>query len=465
MTDIEEIASRTATEIALAYRNGEADPLAVTECLLQRIADASDDNIFIAVTAERARREAEAAKERYRDGRPLSVLDGVPIAWKDLLDVDGSPTTAASILYRNDPPRDRDSTVVAHAAAAGMVTVGKLNMTELAFSGLGLNPHFGTPVNPQDRAVHRSPGGSSSGSGAAVAAGLVPCAIGSDTGGSIRVPASYNGVVGFKTSEGRIAEENIVSLARTLDTIGPLARSVLDCALVEMVLRGAPALDVTRRDARELSIVVPTNVVLDDLEPDVAANFERSIEALVSAGAKVERRPLDCLGRFTDLLARHGSLISAEAYHEHREAVEGPLGDRIDRRVVRRILQGRDMSAYDLLVIQTERRKLIDDLGRDLAGRMVAMPTTPITAPEVAPLEADEEHFHKINMRTLRNTTIGNFLRTCGLAIPNGRDGRGLPTSFLLSSVYGDDDRLLGFGLDVERILSPFFDSTCHRRK
>lgn len=458
LADIEEIADRSAAEIALAYRAGEADPVAVTECFLERITKAAEDNIFIFVSGERAMREAEAARERYRDGRPLSVLDGVPIAWKDLLDVAGSPTTAGSILFKDDPPRQKDSTVVAHAAAAGMVSLGKLNMTELAFSGLGLNPHFGTPVNPADRSVHRSPGGSSSGSGAAVAARLAPIAIGSDTGGSVRVPASYNGVVGFKTSEGRVAEETTIALSRTLDTIGPLAHSVRDCALAEMVLRGAVNLDATRMDVRELSLIVPTNVVFDEAEAAVTDNFERSIEALVRAGAKVERRPLDCLARVVEVTAQHGSLISAEAYHEHKAAVEGQLGDQIDRRVVRRILQGRDMSAYDLLVIQTERARLIEELGRDLAGSLLAMPTTQITAPAVAPLEADDDYFHTINMRTLRNTTIGNFLKTCGLAIPNGRDRHGLPTSFLMSSVYGDDDRLLGFGLDVERILSPLFE-------
>lgn len=178
-------------------------PIALPEYLLERIEKAERDNIFITVTPARARKEAEAAEARYRRRRPLSVLDGVPIAWKDLFDVADAPTTGGSLLFGAKTPKERDLVCVANAAAAGMVCMGKLNLSELAYSGLGLNPHFGTPVNPNDRNAHRSPGGSSSGSGAAVAAGLVPCAVGADTGGSVRIPASFNGVFGFKTSEGR----------------------------------------------------------------------------------------------------------------------------------------------------------------------------------------------------------------------------------------------------------------------
>ena len=191
MTDIAEIASRTAIEIAFAYRNGETSPVALTEYLLKRIERAERDNIFITVTAARARKEAEAAEARNCRRRPLSVLDGVPIAWKDLFDVADAPTTGGSLLFSAKTPKERDLVCVANAAAAGMVCMGKLNLSELAYSGLGLNPHFGTPVNPNDRDTHRSPGGSSSGSGAAVAAGLVPCAVGTDTGGSVRIPASF----------------------------------------------------------------------------------------------------------------------------------------------------------------------------------------------------------------------------------------------------------------------------------
>jgi aspartyl-tRNA(Asn)/glutamyl-tRNA(Gln) amidotransferase subunit A len=248
VSNIEDIADRTAAGIALAYRSGEAGPVELTECVLERIARSKGDNIFITVSAARARAEARKAEGRYEVGAPLSPLDGVPIAWKDLFDVAGTPTTAGTKIFAGGPAKTADLACVANAAAAGMVSVGKLNLSELAYSGLGLNPHYGTPVNPNDRKTLRSPGGSSSGCGAAVAGRLVPCAIGSDTGGSVRIPAAFNGIVGYKTSTGRIDANGLVPLARSYDTIGPLARSVEDCILLDMALRGAVTTPVRRRE-------------------------------------------------------------------------------------------------------------------------------------------------------------------------------------------------------------------------
>jgi aspartyl-tRNA(Asn)/glutamyl-tRNA(Gln) amidotransferase subunit A len=455
LTDIAEIAVRTAIEIAFAYRNGETSPIALTEYLLERIEKAERDNIFITVTPARARKEAEAAEARYRRRRPLSVLDGVPIAWKDLFDV--ADYRRLSPVQRKTP-KEHDLVCVANAAAAGMVCMGKLNLSELAYSGLGLNPHFGTPVNPNDRNTHRSPGGSSSGSGAAVAAGLVPCAVGADTGGSVRIPASFNGVFGFKTSEGRIDKTGVIPLSRTFDTIGPLARSVADCAALDMVLRGAVAVDAERSDVSGLKLVVPKNLVCDQAEPAVLANFERSLDALGRAGATVTWRKIDAIDEITDMTARHGSLTAAEAYFEYRDVVESETVHSLDRRVVHWIFRGREMSAHDLLSIQNIRSKAIADLQTTLADALLVMPTAPITAPVIAPLEADDKLFHEVNLGTPRNTMLGNNLRLCGLAIPNGRDNRNLPTSILFSAPHGEDRRLLGFGLEIERVLSRMFD-------
>lgn len=463
MKDIEAIARRTAGEIALAYRNGETDPVAVTEHFLERIEDAKADRIFIAVMQERARREAQAAAERFREGRPLSPLDGVPIAWKDLFDTSGAPTTAGSSLYRDAAPKQHDAFCVANAAAAGMVTLGKLNLTEFAYSGLGLNPHYGTPLNPNDRQIARSPGGSSSGSGAAVAAGLAPCAVGTDTGGSVRIPASLNGVVGLKTSEGWIDKTGMVPLARTLDTIGPLGRSVADCVMLDMVLRGAPVTEARRVDLSGTRFVAATNIVLEDAEQAVLDNYDAAIVRLEKAGAKVERRSVKALEMASRMTASHGSLAAAEAYHEYHDLVDGPDGGKIDRRVTHRILQGKAMSAHDLQSILSERAAAIAHLEQELADAFLLMPTTATTAPEVAPLEADDELFHQVNLRTLRNTMLGNMLRLCGLALPTGRDGDGLPTSILISGLYGHDVRLMSAGLEIERLLDGLFEPTWMR--
>lgn len=450
---IDEIASRSAAGIALAYRTGEAGPVAVTECLLDRIARASGDHIFITVTADRARAEAEKAEARYRRAAPASPIDGVPIGWKDLFDVAGAPTTAGSKVLGGGPIQTADAPCVANTAAAGAVCMGKLNMTEFAYSGVGLNPHYGTPLNPNDRKTPRSPGGSSSGSGAAVAARLLPAAIGTDTGGSVRIPAAFNGVVGYKTSTGRIDMTGVVALARSYDTVGPLAHSVEDCILLDMAMRGAVTTGVRRADPAGLSVVAPTNVVLDDADGDVLAAFERSLDALARAGVSVRREPVPVLDRVIAMNARHGTLTAAEAYVEHQAMIDGAEAELIDRRVVHRILGGKKMSAFDVLSIQRRRAEMMPALSAQLAGALLVMPTTPITAPEVAALESGDEAFHRLNLLALRNTMLGNVLGLCGIAMPNGRDRNAMPTSILFSAPHGEDDRLLGAALGVERLV------------
>jgi aspartyl-tRNA(Asn)/glutamyl-tRNA(Gln) amidotransferase subunit A len=454
VTSIENIANRTGAGMALAYRSGETTPAALVDCLIARIEAARSDNIFITVTAERARAEAEAATQRYRAGRPLSALDGVPVAWKDLIDIAGAPTTAGSRYFSGGPVKTADLACAANAAAAGMVTLGKLNMTEMAYSGLGLNPHFGTALNPNNRRTPHSPGGSSSGSGAAVAARLVPCAIGTDTGGSVRIPAAFNGVVGYKTSCGRIDAAGMVPLARTYDTIGPLAKSVEDCVLLDRVLRGAVSAELLRSDPRELSLLCPSNVVMTGVQPSVAANFERALEALSQSGASIRREQVDVLDEIIDMNARHGTLTAAEAYLEYHRLVDSEDVKQIDRRVVKRIMDGKRMTAFDILSIQRRRQAMIPKLARQLRGALLVMPTSPITAPEVAPLEASDELFHKVNLLALRNTMLGNILDLCGVAMPTGADEGGMPTSILFSAPHGEDERLLSAALAIEPIVA-----------
>ena len=241
---IDNLEERSAAEIGRLIAKGGLDPVDVAEFFLNRIARDRDNPSFIVVTRERALEEAAASRARHREGRAAGPLDGVPVAWKDLVDMGGERTTAGSALFAASPPKEKDAPIVANLAAAGMVALGKTNLSEFAFSALGLNPHFGTPRNPRDPATPRVAGGSSSGAAVAVAGGLAPCAIGSDTGGSIRAPASFCGIVGFKTSEGRIDKSGVFPLSRTLDTIGPLAHTVEDCVLIDLALRGQKATPV-----------------------------------------------------------------------------------------------------------------------------------------------------------------------------------------------------------------------------
>jgi aspartyl-tRNA(Asn)/glutamyl-tRNA(Gln) amidotransferase subunit A len=226
----------TAVQLAAAYADGRVTPADAAETCLRRAS--ASQAVFTCITADRAREEAEQSTARWRAGRPLSPLDGVPISWKDLLDVRGTPTTAASALLRSTPPARSDATVVARAAAAGMVCLGKTNLSEFAYSGLGLNPGFGTPVNPRLGARARAPGGSSSGAALAVVQGCGPLAMGTDTAGSVRIPAAFNGLVGYRASSGRYPMQGVFALAPSLDTLGPLALSVADCMALDRVLRG-----------------------------------------------------------------------------------------------------------------------------------------------------------------------------------------------------------------------------------
>ncbi|MGC9959184.1 amidase family protein, partial [Roseiarcus sp.] len=387
------------------------------------------------------------------EGRPAGPLDGVPVAWKDLVDMAGERTTAGSALFAESPPKEKDAPIVANLSAAGLVALGKTNLSEFAFSALGLNPHFGTPRNPCDAATPRIAGGSSSGSAVAVAAGLASCAIGSDTGGSIRAPASFCGIVGFKTSEGRIDKRGVFPLSRTLDTIGPLARTVEDCVLIDMALRGRSGAPARPLDLNGVEFVVPDKTGIDDLDAAVAANLEAAMKRLAAAGAKVMSRPAPLIGAMRALTAQHGSLVAIEAYAEHRAILESADAQRMDRRVVRRAMGGR-VSGHDVIKLQRGREDLIAALGDELKGALLVLPATPMTAPPIDALERDDELFRATNLRAIHYTFLGNLFRMCGLALPSGEDAAGLPTGVQFLAPEGNDDRLLSIGLSIEVALS-----------
>lgn len=453
MTELspEAAADLSAAALGRAYLAGDADPVAVTKVCFARIT-ANDEPVFLTLTEERAMAEAEAARARYAERRPLSPLDGVPVAWKDLYDVAGTVTTAASALLRHAAPATEDAPVVERLAKAGMVCLGKVNLTEFAYSGLGLNPHFGTPANPFDPAVRRVPGGSSSGSAVAVAAGLAPVSIGSDTGGSVRVPAALNGLAGYKSSEGRIDKRNVFPLSHTLDTVGPLARTVEDCVLIDAAMRGAvPA--VAAPLARDITLVSSETLFLDGCDDVVANAYDAALSRLSSAGVTVERRAVPELGEAARVMAEHGTQAAVEAYQIHRERVEGSDVTEMDGRVVARVLRGRAMTAYDLLIIHQTRAKLQASIARSLGDAFLVGPTVAHVAPEIEPLDADPDLFNTVNLKTLRNTMAGNFLDLPGVTVPMASPSP-LPVGFLVSGLARTDDAVLGAALTLEPILA-----------
>jgi aspartyl-tRNA(Asn)/glutamyl-tRNA(Gln) amidotransferase subunit A len=450
---IDNLDKQSAAEIGRLIARGRLDPVKVAEFFLDRIERDRENPSFILVMRERALKEAAASRARHREGRAAGPLDGVPIAWKDLVDMAGERTTAGSALYAESPPKENDAPIVANLAAAGMAALGKTNLSEFAFSALGLNPHFGTPRNPRDPATPRIAGGSSSGAAVAVAGGLAPCAIGSDTGGSIRAPASFCGIVGFKTSEGRIDKRGVFPLSRTLDTIGPMAHTVEDCVLIDMALRGQSSTSVRPIDLTGVEFVAPDKSGIDDAEPAVAANLETALKWLAGAGAKVKSRAVRSIGAMRALSAQFGSMVAIEAYAEHRAIFDSADAKRMDRRVVNRAMGGR-VSERDATNFQRGREELIAALVDELKGAVLVLPATPMTAPAIDPLERDDELFRVTNLRAIHYTFLGNLFRMCGLALPSGTDAAGLPTGVQFLAPSGEDERLLSIGLSMETVLS-----------
>jgi aspartyl-tRNA(Asn)/glutamyl-tRNA(Gln) amidotransferase subunit A len=450
---IDNLDKQSGSQIGRLIAKGRLDPVEVAEFFLGRIERDRENPSFILVTRKRAVEEAEASRKRHREGSAVGPLDGVPIAWKDLVDMAGERTTAGSAIYAESAPKEKDAPIVANLAAAGMVALGKTNLSEFAFSALGLNPHFGTPKNPRDPETPRVPGGSSSGAAVAVAGGLSPCAIGSDTGGSIRAPSSFCGIVGFKTSEGRIDKEGVFPLSRTLDTIGPMAHTVEDCVQIDMALRGQSSTSVRPVNLSGVEFVVPDKAGIDDVDAAVAANLEEAMKRLAAAGAKVKSRPVRSIGAMRALSAQFGSMVAIEAYAEHRAVFESADAKRMDQRVLRRAMGGR-VSERDATNLQRGREELIAALMDELKGAVLVLPATPMTAPAIAPLERDEELFRVTNLRVIHYTFLGNLFRMCGLALPSGTDSAGLPTGVQFLAAGGEDEHLLSIGLSIESALS-----------
>jgi aspartyl-tRNA(Asn)/glutamyl-tRNA(Gln) amidotransferase subunit A len=440
----------TAAALSRAYATGEADPVEVAQAALSKALAAP--TVFLTVTAERARLEAVASARRWRDGRPLSALDGVPVAWKDLFDIAGTLTTAGSAVFAEHPPATRDTPLVAAGTRAGMVCIGKTGLSEFAFSGLGLNPHFGTAANLSLDGGRRVPGGSSSGAAVAVAAGIVPIAIGTDTGGSIRVPSAFNGLTGYRASGARYSRDGMVALSPTLDTCGPLAANVIDCIAFDAAVRAIQPPSPT--DAAALTgarfIVDPDLFERYAVTPAVAENFERFVARLEQAGAVIERKPLAVLAAVRDLIRDQGWLGGLEAFAMHRALLDSPDAARIDPRVRVRLEANRAVPPDRRAQLLARRRELIETFANETAGATLVMPTTPHVAPVLAPLEADPDLFARVNLQTLAMTMLGSFLDTPAVAMPSGVDVDGLPTSAQLMRVQGDDKALLRIAAALE---------------
>ncbi len=388
-----------------------------------------------------------------RAGKALHPLAGLPVSVKDLYDVAGESPGAASLVRKDAAPATADATVVARLRAAGAALVGRTNMTEFAFSGVGINPHYGTPVNPAGTdGVARIPGGSSSGAAVSVALGLAVAALGSDTGGSIRIPAALCGITGFKPTTRRVPLTGAFPLSYTLDTACAMARTVSDCIAVDSVIAdGAVIPRVANPAATRLAI--PRQVLLDDLDPVVARAFDRALGRLSAAGVQLEHVDLPELGELAGLNAQ-GGFSSAEAYAIHRHMLAARR-DLYDPRVASRIDRGANVSAADYIDLGRARLDWIARMEARLARfDAVVCPTVPMVAPEIAPLRTDDAQFFRVNALLLRNTSAFNFLDGCSISMPCHAPDE-LPVGLMLSHGPMRDADLLGTALALERIVQP----------
>lgn len=408
-------------------------------------------SVFTKMYPEAALAAARAADASHKAGVRLPALAGLPVSIKDLYGVAGETTMAGSVVCQGEPAQTQDAPVVARLRAAGSAIVGKTNMTEFAFSGIGINPHYGTPVNPTDQTVARVPGGSSSGAGVSVALGLSVAGLGSDTGGSIRIPAALCGIVGFKSTQNRVPLEGALELSRALDTVCAMTRSVQDCITVDAVLSGA-LLPVRRRPIAGMRLAVPQTVVLDGLDHTVAQAFDRSLSILSAAGAQIIEIPLT---EFADIpkINSPGGLSPIEAYAVHHERLARAQAQ-FDQRVAARVMLGAPITAQQYIALLDKRRAWIASVERAIEGFDALMcPTVPTVAPELEKLIASDEAFFKANGQMLRNTFTINLLDGCSYSLPCHREGE-LPVGLMLSSVHGDDARLSAVALAVEDVLS-----------
>ena len=445
-------ANPTIQTLAADLTAGRTTSRKLTEEALARIADAAGEGkrAFVKVWHDQALAAADASDLQRKAGLVASPLAGLPVSIKNLCDVAGETTLAGSKALDDAPPAKADAPVVARLRAAGAVIVGSTNMSEFAFSGVGFNPHYGTPGNPADRT--RVPGGSSSGAAVSVADRMAVAALGTDTGGSVRIPAAVCGIVGFKPTARRVPIDGVVPLSTSLDSIGPLANSVEDCAIVDAVFAAEPIDVPEAMPLAGLRLAVPNHFVMDDLDPVVAKAFERALKALAARGVRIDHIDLPQLNELPAINAK-GGFAASEAYAWHRELI-ARRGNVYDPLVAPRIMRGKEMSAADYIDLLGKRADLCRRVSAITSNYdAVAMPTCAIVAPTLDEVST-ADGFTKKNMLLLRNTTVGNFLDRCGISLPCQAAGE-LPVGFMLMGEATADRRVLAMARSVAPVVKP----------
>jgi aspartyl-tRNA(Asn)/glutamyl-tRNA(Gln) amidotransferase subunit A len=414
--------------------------------------DGEGARAFTRVYGDAARQRADVLDRTQARSGERMPLTGMPIAIKDLFDIAGEPTLAGSRVLQDAPPAADDAQIVQRLRQAGAIIIGKTNMTEFAFSGLGLNPHYGTPATPWQREKRRIPGGSSSGAGISVADNMAIAAIGTDTGGSIRIPAAICGLVGFKPTASRVPQDGMLPLSRSFDSIGPIARDVDTCAAVYSVLSGEQHDKLASRALPSIRLGIVQNMVVEQLDAQVAKTYETALSRLSAAGVCLQDMRLPVLEE-RSVYAVHGGMVVAEAYAWH-EKLFSEHSHLYDPRVASRIAHGRRITPGDYTALQKERARLIAQWEIE-AGPVdaIAMPTIPIIPPTIADAD-DDANYHRLDRLILRNPTIGNLMDACSITLPCHQSSEA-PVGLMLIARRGRDHDLLRMAKMLEGVLRP----------
>lgn len=444
---------KTLPELAQDLAEGRTTSRALVEECLENIADGAEgERAFRRVDHAKVRAWADAVDALREAGVEPTPFAGIPVSVKDLYDVRGEVTAAGSAILQDAPPASADAPCIARLRAAGFVFIGRTNMVEFAYGGVGLNPHFGTPRSPWDRETGRAPGGSSSGAAVSVTDGMAAVALGTDTAGSCRIPAALCGVVGYKPTQKRVPLDNVYPLSQTLDSAGPLGRSVDCCAVVDAFFAGAGAApEPVQRDPRQLRFGALQTMVMDGLDDIVANAYGRALRQLSDAGATVEEVDFPELDDLSELYGR-GGFAAAEAYAWHKDMLAS-VGDRYDPRVGGRIKLGATIDSAGYVELLNERKRIrtaCDKLSRPYDA--IIAPTVPIEPPTIAECDNDE-NYGPINLKLLRNTRISNFVDGCSISLPCHREGDA-PVGLMLMAGHGEDDALFATARTVERLLA-----------
>jgi Asp-tRNA(Asn)/Glu-tRNA(Gln) amidotransferase A subunit family amidase len=449
-----ELATMTIIELSRLLSSRKITSRQLVEQSLAAIKDPQGEGArtFLLVHHSEALAAADRVDAQRRGGAKLSALAGIPISIKDLFDEAGVVTLGASKVLVGTPPATRDSTVVERLKNAGAVIVGRTNLVEFAYSCLGVNPHYGTPKNVFDRAIGRIPGGSSSGGAISVTDGMVAGAIGTDTGGSIRIPAALNGLVGFKPTARRVPRDGVLPLSFTLDSAGPIAKTVADCALLDQVLTGETDGAPSAARLRGLRFAAPKTVFQDDLSPAVANAFTAALGRLSVAGATIIELPMAEFAQAAIANPR-GALTSTEAYSWHRKWMM-ERADRYDPRVISRIRAGETMTAANYIELLQSRERFVRTINSAASGYdAMLMPTTPDTAPTIAEVTKNDETYLRHNLRMCRNPSVVNLFDGCALSVPC-HDPGSAPVGLMIAGTQNTDRKILAIGLAVEEVVS-----------